>query len=85
MLLDDVVVVGVFVLFGEKYGDEVCVLMMGIEEGDRFYLVELCGGIYVCWVGDIGFFKVVSEGVVVFGVCWIEVLIGYGVCWYFDE
>lgn len=67
------------VLFGEKYGDQVCVLSMG---GDFF--VELCGGIYVFCIGDIGLFKIISEGGVVVGVCCIEVVIGVVVLVYLN-
>lgn len=53
---------GVMVFFGEKYDDEVCVLLMGE------FLIEFCGGIYVNSIGDIGLFKIVLEGGIVVGI-----------------
>ena len=75
MTPEDAVAAGALALFGEKYGDEVRVLSMGQRE-DGHYSVELCGGTHVGALGDIGLFKVVSEGAVSSGVRRIEALTG---------
>jgi len=74
---DDAVEAGALALFGEKYGDEVRVLAMGDkQDGGRSYSVELCGGTHVKATGDIGVFRIVSEGAVSSGVRRIEALTG---------
>ncbi len=74
---DDAIAAGAMALFGEKYGDEVRVLSMGSKrDGGQSYSVELCGGTHVKATGDIGIFRIVSEGAVSSGVRRIEALTG---------
>ena len=74
---DDAISAGAMALFGEKYGEEVRVLSMGRAAGEgRRYSVELCGGTHVRATGDIGLFRIVSEGAVSSGVRRIEALTG---------
>jgi len=69
---------GALALFGEKYGDEVRVLSMGqsLEEADKPYSIELCGGTHVARTGDIALFKIIAESSVASGVRHLEGLTG---------
>ncbi len=88
MTPDEAINAGAMALFGEKYGDEVRVLAMGGAEENTSrdqYSVELCGGTHVSRVGDIGVFKITSEGAVSAGVRRIEALTGEAARVYLTE
>jgi alanyl-tRNA synthetase len=89
MALEDAMETGARALFGEKYGDEVRVVSMGVAEGgpaqggqqskaNKAWSVELCGGTHVARTGDIGLIKITAETASAAGVRRIEALTADG-------
>ena len=92
MAVDEAIASGAMALFGEKYGEEVRVVSMGIApetvvadsagagtgagSNAKPYSVELCGGTHVRRTGDIGLVKIVGEGAVASGVRRVEAITG---------
>ncbi len=82
MTPDDARALGAQALFGEKYGDEVRVVSMGVQPGSgkgadgETYSLELCGGTHVKRTGDIGEFVLLGDSASSAGVRRIEALTG---------
>ncbi len=82
MALEDAMETGARALFGEKYGEEVRVVSMGVAQfgpkANKAWSVELCGGTHVARTGDIGLVKITAEGASAAGVRRIEALTAEG-------
>jgi alanyl-tRNA synthetase len=82
MTPDDARAIGAQALFGEKYGDEVRVVSMGLDPDSgkggngATYSIELCGGTHVRQTGDIGLFVALGDSASSAGVRRIEALTG---------
>ncbi len=82
MSVDEAIEAGAMALFGEKYGDEVRVVSMGVQpagtagSNKQTYSMELCGGTHVGRTGDIGLIRVVGESASAAGVRRLEALAG---------
>jgi alanyl-tRNA synthetase len=89
MGIDEARETGAMALFGEKYGDEVRVVSMGIGEGgpkaNKPWSIELCGGTHVARTGDIGLVRIVSESATSAGVRRVEALTADGARAYLAE
>ncbi|MEZ5842168.1 MAG: alanine--tRNA ligase [Hyphomicrobiaceae bacterium] len=94
MAIEEAMETGAMALFGEKYGDEVRVVSMGLPDAasatatgraNKPWSIELCGGTHARRTGDIGTIRLVGESASAAGVRRIEALTGEGARGYLAE
>jgi alanyl-tRNA synthetase len=86
MAQEEAIEAGAMALFGEKYDDEVRVLTMGtVNDNQKPYSVELCGGTHVSRTGDIGLLKIVGDSALSAGVRRVEALTRKGALAYLAD
>jgi alanyl-tRNA synthetase len=85
---DEAQQLGAMSLFGEKYGDEVRVVGIGAQSGEKIaeaFSREFCGGTHVDRLGSIAGFKIIKEESISAGVRRITALSGQGLTDYFEQ